>query len=140
MDVVERSFPATAAQLPDLLTFIEDSGQLLSLPGRVIIKLLLVVEELFLNTVHHGGKQAQTAPVRLHLQRLADAAVLRYEDSADEYNPFTHLDHSALGLPLGQRPVGQLGVILISGFATQASHSRVGQRNCIEIRLAIAAH
>ncbi|MES2682254.1 MAG: ATP-binding protein [Pseudomonadota bacterium] len=137
---MERSFPATAAQLPDLLAFIEDSALALSLPGGMVIKLLLVVEELFLNTVHHGGPPAQTAPVRLQLQRLADAAVLRYEDSADAYNPFTRLDHRALDLPLAQRPVGQLGVILISGFATQASHSRIGERNCIEIRLAIAAH
>lgn len=135
MDVVERSCPVAATELPALLAFVEDCGSQFLLPSPVIYKLLLVVEELFLNTIHHGGEQGRAAPVRLALHREGGTVSLRYEDAAAAYNPFAHRDDSALALPVALRPVGQLGVILINGFASHASHARVADRNCIEIRV-----
>jgi len=38
-------------------------------------------------------------------------------------------------MPLAQRPVGGLGVILIDGFAEQVQYERVQQRNRVRVRL-----
>ncbi|MDP3858153.1 MAG: ATP-binding protein [Stagnimonas sp.] len=135
MPTAEAQFPAELGQLAALLAFVEDAGRRLGLAEPALLKLLVVAEELYLNTVQHGGDQQ--GPVRLRLQWQDQALVLHYEDAAPEYDPFTQAPQALLDAPLSRRPVGRLGVVLVEGFARATEYARVGGRNCIRLQLAL---
>lgn len=135
MPTAEAQFPAELGQLAAVLAFVEGAGRRLGLAEPALLKLLVVAEELYLNTVQHGGEHP--GPVRLRLQRQDQVLVFHYEDAAPEYDPFAQAPQALLDAPLSRRPVGRLGVVLVEGFARTSEYARVDGRNCIRLRLAI---
>lgn len=108
----------------------------LALPDRLYATLSLVLEELFLNTVHHAS--ANEAPIAwLTLEQLPSAVQLRYEDSGRAYDPFAHVDRTVLAETGAARRVGGLGVILIESLADTAHYERRAKRNRITLTFAV---
>jgi len=101
------------------------------------LRLSLVLEELFSNTVVHGHGGDSDAPVRLRLRADASHLELTYEDSAPPFDPLGHVAASPVdpGASLADRPIGQLGIPLIVHMAERISYAREG--DCNRIRLAL---
>src|SRR5437879_4844544 len=68
------------------------------------LRLNLVLEELFINTVNHGHRGDCDAPIWILLDAQPQAVQLTYEDTAPPFNPF------AYRVEMGK--VGGLGVLL----------------------------
>ena len=128
-----QSFVASGASLAAVLDFVERRRCELRLGRELGFKLLLVVEELFLNVVQHGGPEAQAAPVTLDLSRDGGVVQLTLEDGGQAFNPFEHAQPAQHEQPLEQRPVGKLGVILVERFAERAEYCRADGRNRIQL-------
>src|SRR3982751_1678448 len=79
------------------------------------LRLSLVLEELFTNTVVHGHGGGSDAPVRLALRLDAARVELAYEDRAPPFDPLDHLARSPVEPAAGvvDRPIGHLGIPLI---------------------------
>jgi anti-sigma regulatory factor (Ser/Thr protein kinase) len=135
MPVLERQFSVDALQLPALLDFIEQAAKSLTLPPPISLKLQLLAEELFINTVEHGGPCE--GPVQLALQAADQAVLLHYTDTATAYDPFATVAHASLHAPVSERPIGRLGVLLMQELASATHYVRRGNANCIEIQLAV---
>ena len=117
----ERVFKAQLRLLPDTARFIEAFCQRHGIGKHVTLRITLVVEELFTNTVEHGYHGDSEAPIRVALAVDGDAITLLYEDRAPAYDPLSRLaatrtDPDATS---GSRPVGGLGMLLV----TQLSHA-----------------
>jgi serine/threonine-protein kinase RsbW len=104
------------------------------------LRMALVVEELFTNTVVHGHGGGSDAPVRFRLRVDASHLELSYEDSAPPFDPLDHLARAPVDATASaaDRPVGQLGIPLIVNMAERISYAR--EDGCNRTRLALRRH
>jgi serine/threonine-protein kinase RsbW/sigma-B regulation protein RsbU (phosphoserine phosphatase) len=101
------------------------------------LRLSLVIEELFTNTVVHGHGGGSDAPVRFGLSVDASHLELSYEDSAPPFDPLAHVAAAPVdpGAGVSERPIGHLGIPLIVNMADRISYVRAD--GCNRIRLAL---
>jgi serine/threonine-protein kinase RsbW len=64
---------------------------------------------------------------------------LVYEDTAPPHDPFAVVEAPAAGARVEDRPVGGLGVLLVSAMAQQVEYRRAGDRNRISLVIGAVA-
>lgn len=101
------------------------------------LRLNLIIEELFTNTVHHGHGGDSDAPIRLQLGVDAESLMLCYEDSAPPFDPVHHLSQASAALDGGvlQRPVGGLGLLLVAHLAQRMDYQALTAGNRLQLAL-----
>ena len=130
-----QSFAACSASLPALMEFIAQRAESLCLPRGTCLRLQLVAEELFTNTFRHGRCAEQGPSVTVRIEPAGEDIELIYEDADLAWNPLDTLNPAHLQLPLAQRPVGGLGVVLIDAFAERVQYERLQERNRVRVWL-----
>jgi serine/threonine-protein kinase RsbW/sigma-B regulation protein RsbU (phosphoserine phosphatase) len=128
-----RSFRARRDEMTALLAFVE-SVVPLEHPG-LVGRLRLAAEELFLNTVTHGHGGDTDAPVEVTVRIEAGRVALVYVDTAPAFDPFADVQAPDSRAPLEARPVGRLGVFLITALAERCHYARTGDRNHVTVEL-----
>ena len=96
---------------------------------------VLLVEELFANTICHGYGKDSDEPVWLTVDLEADGCRLVYEDCAPEYNPFLAEEPDLDAAEPDDRPIGGLGIVFLNELSTARSYVRRGDRNVIELHV-----
>ena len=131
-------FLARLDQLRPVQAFLEafcaDSG----LPREECLRLNLVLEELFTNTVKHGHRGDCDAPVWIGLTRADGAVQVVYEDKAPPFNPYARLWEKPPDTTVTMRKVGGLGVLLTRELAASRDYAYLFGRNRIRLTLATA--
>src|SRR5436190_18712758 len=84
-------FLARRAELRPMSALLEQFCGEAGLERSRCLRLNVVVEELFVNTVSHGHRGACAAPVWITLAAGAQAVQVTYEDPAPPFNPFGHV-------------------------------------------------
>ncbi len=117
-------FAARLAVLPDTAAFAEGFCDRHGVDRHDALRLTLVIEELFSNTVRHGYGDDSDAPIRIALSVEGGRVALRYEDRAPPFDPRTqwsapptHIDDT-----VESRPVGGLGVHLLGELVADAHY------------------
>lgn len=129
-------FPARVDELDNIRDALVARAIALALPDRLRATLSLILEELFLNTVHHGS--ADEVPIAsLTLEQLPRAVQLRYEDSGRAHDPFADVARAVLAEAGAARRIGGLGVILIESLADTTHYERRAERNRITLTFAV---
>jgi len=123
--------------MAEIRTFVEHACTTAGMGREDCLKLLLIVEELFTNTVTHGYREESESPVWIAFDPCDTGFTLRYEDAAPPHNPFGEYRPMDTAVLIAQQPVGGLGLKLIRSLATDAGYSREGERNCIRVTFAI---
>jgi serine/threonine-protein kinase RsbW len=102
-----------------------------------MLRLSLVVEELFTNTVTHGHGGDSDAPVRIALGADARELELAYDDTAPPFDPLAHAARSTAAIEgdASERQVGQLGIALVAGIASQVGYVREDGWNRLRVVL-----
>lgn len=116
--------------------FIEEFSDSADIPRPVCLKLCLVLEELFLNTVKHGHRGGSDAPVWIRLSATGGEISLMYEDRAPPFNPFARATREMLEALAETRREGGLGVLLAHGLTSTAEYAYLYGRNRIRLTLA----
>jgi serine/threonine-protein kinase RsbW len=117
-------FPARMSALPAALEFAARVCGDAGIGRDVGLRLAVLIEELFTNTVVHGHGQDSEAPVRLALSAEGGRVALTYEDTGRPYDPFAEMTLPDEGAELDDRQVGGLGVVLISAMAEDVEYRR----------------
>jgi len=121
---------ARFSELPGLLERVADRAASLGISADVSLRLQLVTEELFTNTITHGHHGDSEHSVCLALGLSHDVLTLRYEDDAPAF------DLSGIGQkPSSTATIGGLGIGLIHGMSKAIRYRRQGPRNITEIDL-----
>lgn len=134
-----RTFPARRDALPQVDAFLGEVCAAAGLGRETCLRLTLLVEELFTNTVVHGHGADSDAPVRLECEVAPGRVALVYEDTGPAHDPFARVTPPDAGTPIEDRPEGGLGVLLVSAMAEQIEYRREGDRNRISLVIATAA-
>lgn len=103
-----------------------------------IHRVVLVLEELFLNAVKHG-RAGEAADPSIHVDlRIAEGEIeLWFEDGGVHYDPFQGLSEVSHRLTTAERKAGGLGVVLVDGLTLRRSYQREDARNRIRLWLAV---
>jgi anti-sigma regulatory factor (Ser/Thr protein kinase) len=128
-----RRFRARQEEFDSITAFIESACA--SLKDDERLRIILLVEELFANSVNHGYGGDSDQPVWLTLGVDNDDCHVVYEDSAPPYDPFGSADASNMQADLAERPVGGLGIVLLMELSSARKYERRGDRNVIELHV-----
>ena len=135
------SLAASMAQWPQALAFVEAFCSRHGVAHDDRLRLVLVAEELFTNSVEHGHAGDADAPIRIELAHEPGRLHFFIEDSAPAFDPLAQAraNATALDADIDARQVGGLGLVLVEQLAADARYAREQGRNRIWITLAIAA-
>ena len=128
------TFPARAGELGRIGTFLNDFCTRQGVAREHCLRLNLVVEELFTNTVRHGHRGDSDAPVWVSVNAGPAAVYVVYEDTAPPFNPYA-LFASAPDTTLSLRKIGGLGVLLTRELASTRDYAYLFGRNRIRLTL-----
>jgi len=109
-----------------------------ALPRETMLRLNLIVEELFTNSALHGYGGECDRPIWVGLSGAGTAVELCYEDAAPAYDPLARLQSgyvSSVTATITGRPIGGLGVFLVAQLAHTARYSREDDRNRLVVTL-----
>lgn len=129
-------FPARMDRLRALRAFLENFSTQAGLPEEQRLRLNLVLEELFTNTVRHGHRGGSDAPVWVTLTSGPAGVNLTYEDAAPPFNPYGRPPDAPPDTTVKMRKIGGLGVLLTRRLAASREYAYLYGRN--RIRLALA--
>lgn len=134
----ELELQARMDGLPRAAAFIESFCVRHGVAHGDAMRVLLVFEELFTNTVMHGHGGDGDAPVGLRLDATDQTVTMSYEDTAPPFDPRALLDDvvTQVDADIDDRPIGGLGVLLVLRLATAIDYERTDGRN----RLCIVLH
>ena len=99
-------------------------------------RLNLVLEELFVNALRHGGCAGMADAASIRLRRDGADVLVEYTDRG---RPFDPAEASApdLTAPLAERKEGGLGLHFVRQMAREFEYDRLDERNRITMRLSI---
>ena len=126
-----RRFAARSTEFEAIRQFVESNAGVM--PQDDQYRVLLLVEELFANSVMHGYAGDSDSPVWLTVIVSNGTCRIVYEDEAPEYDPFTGGHQPQL--EGDDRPVGGLGIMLLTEMSSSHSYARRGGRNVIEFEV-----
>jgi len=124
--------------LAEAIAFVESFCAELGVARGDAIRLALIVEELFTNTVLHGHGGDCDAPVRIGLEARASEVDVAFEDSAPPFDPIAYAAGSPVDLDAAgaDRTVGKLGIALVLGMTVRAGYAREDGLNRLRVTLA----
>lgn len=123
-----RVFGARMSLLPETAGFVEAFCARHRITRDDAMRLALIVEELFTNTVVHGYRGESDAPIVMVLSARDDDVVILDEDAAPRFDPLS-VPPVDVSTPIESRPIGDLGVHLVRQFAGTARYVREDVRN-----------
>ena len=133
-----RRFTARAADFDAMREFIESACARIEDHERQ--RAVLLVEELFANSVYHGYGGECDEPVWLSIDIDDRGCRLVYEDRAPAYNPFVESEHPDLDNAVPEdRPIGGLGIVFLNELSSEHSYARLDERNVIDLRIKTGA-
>jgi len=124
-------FPARLSQLRSLTGFLEAFCRAQAIERNRCLRLNLVLEELFVNSIQHGYRGDCDAPIWITLDARPEAVQITFEDTAPPFNPFARLAPREL-----QHKVGGLGVLLTRELAAGRDYAYLFGRNRVRLSLA----
>ena len=128
-----RRFSARLAEFDAISAFIESACA--SMKDEERLRIVLIVEELFANSINHGYGGDSEQPVWLVLEVTDADCHLVYEDCAPAYDPFAAVDMSSTEADVDTRRVGGLGIVLLVELSASRSYRRRGTHNVIDLRI-----
>lgn len=113
-----------------------------AIPPDVAVRVELVLEELFTNTVQHGYRAEDGGKIWITIEPAAGGIRVIYQDAAPSYNPLAidpdTLARAHAGSNPETRPASGLGLILALRLSSTSSYCRDDSRQRNVIRLEFA--
>ncbi len=127
--MTERLFlriPPHHEQLEQIPAAVEEFAERDNWPPDLVFKLNLALEELGVNIVNYSGA---TGEIEISLASDDETVTIEIADNGRPFNPLTELDTPDVSAPLGERPIGGLGVHLVRSMMDELSYSRENGMN-----------
>ena len=131
----ETMFPARLAAVREVREFLESFCRDAGVARPPSLRLNLVVEELFTNTVTHGHGGDCDCPVWITLEAKRATVTMTYLDQAPPFNPFGMTPRPLLEGGIEQRKVGGLGVLLATELTASSEYAHLFGRNRLRMEL-----
>lgn len=129
--------PATMESWEIFNDFVDEQAKSVLGAGKSAYQLRLACEELFSNIIRHAtnGEVVAPCPAMIWLRAYIlvhgkSALVIEIEDNGHHFDPcFQKTRSVATDMPIGQRPIGGLGLFLVQKSVDKVEYQWVNQRN-----------
>jgi anti-sigma regulatory factor (Ser/Thr protein kinase) len=125
--------------LKDLAALMNQAGMFLesqSLPGTVVYKANLVMEEILTNVVKYAFEDASEHEINVVLSVTDDDLAIRFEDDGREFDPLA-VPPPVEKKSLEEADVGGLGVFLVRKSVSSIEYRRDRSKNILETRISL---
>jgi anti-sigma regulatory factor (Ser/Thr protein kinase) len=133
-----RALTVTAcdSDYPRMRVFVEQACTQAGCSASLTLRVLLVTEELFTNTVKYGQQGAEPIAVTITIAGGKTGTTVSYEDNAPTYDPFAgYAPGPELEGTVRKRSIGRLGILIIQELGKDVRYERIGGRNRITFTL-----
>lgn len=120
--------------LPDLLLELEAGLAGRGLDAETLHDVRLVAEEIVSNALTHGCHSTFGVGVRVGFELFADRVRLRFEDDGSPFDPLAQ-NLPDVDVPIEERGIGGLGVLLVRELAHDAHYERRDGLNRLSLSL-----
>lgn len=134
--LAEAMFPAKLSAWRAAREFLEAFSTRASLARTPGLRLNLILEELFTNTVKHGHRGDSDFLIWVSLEAGGASVTITYLDQGPPFNPLA-MSKAQLDMPLDERKIGGLGVYLTTELTAATEYAYLYGRN--RLRLVLAA-
>jgi len=118
-----------------VLEFARSEARAAAFNEEDLLRVDLVVEEIFLNIAMHGYEGREPGTVAIHCSSPQNGVLtIQLQDWADEFDPLAAAGEP-LEIPLLERRRGGLGLVLVKSMAESVSYQRVDGRNELTVRI-----
>src|SRR5947208_1342573 len=108
------------------------------LPDAECSRLLVILDELFTNTISYGYQETTGGgQIEISLSLDGDRLVVEFSDDGTPFDPLNS-DPPDLDLPLEERPIGGIGIALVRALVDEIGYRREDSRNRLTLRRRIA--
>jgi serine/threonine-protein kinase RsbW len=135
INALSAMFPARLTELRRLGGFLEDFCAARGIGRDHCLRLNLVLEELFVNTIRHGHRGDCDAPIWVSVAAGRSSVRVTYEDTAPPFNPYARLPEKFPDDTHGMSRIGGLGVLLTRELAATRDYAYIFGRNRIRLKL-----
>jgi anti-sigma regulatory factor (Ser/Thr protein kinase) len=126
-----------ASDFTRLVRRVEKFAARQALPNTERSRLLILLEELFINVVTHGSDGEVPPRIEIVLTLTGGRLTIDFSDDGRPFDPLLAALPD-LNQPLENRPIGGLGLHILRSLAGDARYSRDGDRNRLVISRSIA--
>jgi phosphoserine phosphatase RsbU/P len=128
----ELSIGAEAAEVRRASAWLESACRQRDVPEAMAERLVLSLNEVLANVIRHGGANALSLPVLLHLEVVADTdggkASMTVSDAGIAFNPLS-VAEKPLPKTLAEAAPGGLGLVMIRRFSDWLDYRHEDGRN-----------
>jgi serine/threonine-protein kinase RsbW len=122
--------PGSLGSLGAIAEYVEDVSRAGALDGPKAYRLRLAVDELATNIIVHGYEEnGVEGDLRFTTTVDRGAITMTVEDRGPAFDPRGRSDPAGMDLPLEQRPIGGLGLYLVSSSVDETHYERDGDVN-----------
>jgi anti-sigma regulatory factor (Ser/Thr protein kinase) len=133
MKRLARAFPARIDALAQVAAFVEEVAAAAGFTRHDCLRLTLVLEELFTNTVEHGYGGDSEGLVQIACDIERGRVAVTYEDAAPGFDPLALMSPAGPSPCDADRAPGKLGLVLVARMAVDLAYQRAGGRNRISL-------
>lgn len=131
--------PELNGALTALADAVEEFAAQESLSGALPTSLNLVLDELITNSLSYGLTEVEEPVLRLRLRCDGDIVVAEVEDNGPAFDPFVEVPRPDIEQSLDARPIGGLGVFLVTQLTETAHYERDGDVNRVILQMRMEA-
>ncbi len=131
---VDISLNGSLRELERLAAAVADFRASNALDDEAEFQLNLVLEELFVNAVRHGGCDGIPDAARVQLRSTAGGVAVEFRDRGQPFDP-TSAPAADIHAPLADRQGGGLGIHLVREIMRDIYYVRDGEWNVTRMRL-----
>jgi serine/threonine-protein kinase RsbW len=115
-------------ELPVLAGKIEELAEKWKLPIAITMNLNLVLEEAVSNVIFYAFKDQEKHEINISLSLESNIITIEITDDGISFDP-TLRKQPDVTLPAEERPIGGLGIFLISKIMDSVNYSRTNNQN-----------
>jgi serine/threonine-protein kinase RsbW len=121
------------SEIPVLAEKIEELAEQWNLPEQLTMNINLVVEEALSNIIFYAFCDSKTHKIRISFSLRYDLFTIMITDDGMAFDP-TLRQQPDVSLPAVERPIGGLGIFLISKIMDTVHYTRKNNRNTLILK------
>ncbi len=131
--IKELTIEALVSNNKVVISFVNDELARLEVLNSVRVEIVTVVEEIFLNIAKYAYGDGQgDATLRMEIDEDKRTVTLTFIDSGKEFDPLAQ-DEPDIFLPIDERPIGGLGILMVKKMMDSASYCREDDKNLFTV-------
>jgi serine phosphatase RsbU (regulator of sigma subunit)/anti-sigma regulatory factor (Ser/Thr protein kinase) len=128
--IARLTLKADQAEIRKLHAFLGDYCVGQALPEGIVFDFEVILEELFTNVIKYGGVKPGMECCTVELLHAENALTLRFTDNGVPFNPLDR-EEVDTGKPIGERPIGGLGIHFIKKLTDSCRYERKEETNIL---------